>query len=224
MRISSALRLVVVTVAVLGVAGAAVAQEIETTPNKPYTAAPSSNIPIVTIADLINTAPFVCGGGLGPYTTAYRGIDDPDEYEFFRGFCAPGDTVDIEVYRTTSEMDPAMHACEGDWTGTDTAPWFDESCPVGATFLGYADDDIGPYCAGGSFSDPQLSFTCPATGVFTLAVYDYIGDGPTPTFEVHASGLAPAAPSVPTAGLLVLAALVLASGVFVLARRRFTAV
>ncbi len=62
---------------------------------------------------------------------------------------------------------------------------------------------------GGSFSDPELDFTCPPGGVFTLAVYDFLGAGPNPVFEIHASGVNAPVPSMQPMVLVALALLML---------------
>ncbi len=182
-----------------------------------------SGIPIVCDADLLNTD-FVCGNGLGPFTTPSGSINNPDDFEYYRGTCTPGDPVVIEIFRTTMDMDPAAHACAGDLCGTSNAGWGAFMCPGGSALLDTGDDDLGIPCGvGGNFADPRLDFICPPEGVFTLAVYDFLGAGPNPEFEIHSSGVIDPAPTTPPVGLALLALLLLASGAFVLARRRSAA-
>lgn len=128
---------------------------------------------------------FACGSGQGPYNVPSGSIGNPAQHAYFHGECDPG-VVSLAVYRTTFDMDPAAHACEGHLTdSTQSSAFF---CAATA-FLASADDNNGIPCGvGGSFADPRMSFACPASGQFTLVVYDFIGAGPNPTFEVHSSG------------------------------------
>ncbi len=184
---------------------------------RPAPQAPSG-IPIVCDANLDNTD-FVCGNGLGPFTTPSGSINNPDDFEYYRGTCVPGDPVVIEIFRTTSDMDPAAHACEGDLCGTSNAGWDAFTCPPGVALLDTGDDDIGIPCnVGGNFADPRLDFICPPAGVFTLAVYDFIGAGPNPEFEIHASGITNV-PTMNPLGLALLVLVMLACAAFVMARR-----
>jgi hypothetical protein len=57
-------------------------------------------------------------------------------------------------------------------------------------FVASADDNNGvPHGVGGSFADPRADFILPSTGTYTLMVFDFFGQGPTPQFEIHASGI-----------------------------------
>lgn len=182
-----------------------------------------SGIPIVCDADVVNTD-FVCGNGLGPFTTPSGSINNPDDFEYFRGTCVPGDPVAIEIFRTTMDMDPAAHACAGDLCGTSNANWAAFMCPPGSALLDTGDDDIGIPCGvGGNFADPRLDFICPPEGVFTMAVYDFLGAGPNPEFEIHSSGVLDPTPLAPPVALALLALLLLAGGAVVLARRKSAA-
>lgn len=173
---------------------------------------------ISCIADLIVTD-FTCGNGLGPYTTEFQNINSPNDYEYYRGTCNPGDNVVIEVFRLTDDMDPAVHACEGDFCGMGNAGWSSFTCPPGTNLLGSADDNNGIPCGvGGGFADPSFQFVCPPGGVFTIAVYDFIGDGPTPEFEIHASGVMAPAPTMKPLALVALTLLMLMAAALVFRR------
>lgn len=142
-------------------------------------------------ADLYNTA-WDDGSGIQG-ATEYRNINDSSLWEYYR-FCAnPGSDVAIEVHRTTYDMDPAIVVCQGttdDSTGISTS-----TCGADMTFMGWADDNNGiPHDVGGGFADPALSFVAPPgpnPNEFTLAVFDFLSAGPSPQYEIHASGLTP---------------------------------
>jgi len=126
-------------------------------------------------------------------STPFQNINDSATWEYYWMCGRAGDTPLIEVHRTTSQMDPAFTLFLGttnDNTGVSTG-----NGGPNMTFLSFQDDNNGiPHGVGGSFADPQLAgFPLPATGVYTLSVYDFIGAGPpdpdgTVPFEIHARG------------------------------------
>lgn len=187
------------------------------------TRSPESRVaPVVCSGNLINTS-FTCGAGLGPFMTPQGAINDPDQYVYLLGTCTPGDTVRIDAYRTSSHADPAIHACEGNLCGAaDNVGWGPFACPPGSALLAAADDDLSPDpCGfGGFFADPSMTFVCPASGVFTLAAYDFVGHGEEPEFEIHTHGVIEGVPTLGAMGLVVLALLLLSGGWLLLARRR----
>ncbi len=141
--------------------------------------------------DLMNT-PLTDGAGI-PGSTHYQNINNSATWEYYR-FCAnPGDTVEIEVHRTTFDMDPAMQICQG--TITDSSGVSRGSCGSAGPFIGWADDNNGiPHGVGGWYTDPKFTFDAPAgpnPNEFTLMVFDYISAGPNPQFEIHVSGTSP---------------------------------
>lgn len=147
---------------------------------------------IIYNPDLTNTG-LAIGAGI-PGSTVSSNIGNSATWEYYR-FCAnPGDIVDIEVHRTTFDMDPAMQVCQG--TTADSAGVFPfGGCGSAGPFIGWADDNNGiPHGVGGFFSDPKLTFNAPAgptPNEFTLMVLDFIGAGPSPQFEIHVAGVSP---------------------------------
>lgn len=105
--------------------------------------------------------------------------------EFWYFSADAGDVVTIEVDRTNCDMDPVMVLYEG--FGDDTA----------LTFVASADDNDAPACTPAcfSFADPILSgIVLPTTGVYTLAVWDFISGFcavPPLTYDVVVTGQNP---------------------------------
>lgn len=102
--------------------------------------------------------------------------------EFWFFSADAGDVVTIDVDRTNCEMDPIIVLYEG--FGDDST----------LTFITSADDGDTPACEPGcfSFADPSLvGIVLPTTGVYTLAVWDFISGGcavPPLTYEVVVTG------------------------------------
>jgi hypothetical protein len=154
--------------------------------------------PITYNQELYNTG-FGIGEGIAG-NTAYRNINNSALFEYY-SFCAnAGDIVTIEVHRTTDDMDPAMHICQGIVTDSTQVSRFNcGSLP----FVASADDNNGiPHGVGGLYTDPKIVTTIPATGEYTLMVYDYIGLGPNPEFEIHVDGITPCVIPVAINGLI----------------------
>lgn len=142
--------------------------------------------------DLTNT-PLTHGAGIQGSTNK-NNINNSATWEYYR-FCAnPGNTVTIEVHRTTYDMDPAMQVCKGK-TADSSGVYAFGGCGSAGPFMGGADDNNGiPHRVGGSWADPKLTFTAPAGSTpneFTLMVFDFASAGPNPQFEIHAAGTSP---------------------------------
>lgn len=158
----------------------------------------------VTYEGTISNNSFAMGAGFQG-DVPLNSINDPSLWDFW-AFCATaGDQVTIEVHRTTNEMDPAMDLHEGSTTTTDGLSAGTSGSNPDLNHLVFADDNNGiPHGVGGSFADPRIVETLPSTGLYTLAVYDFIGDGPAPKYEIHMAGATdPGVPecSLPTGGL-----------------------
>lgn len=184
---------------VFGLVGQPFAEDFN--PDKPITSLTEmqvDGVPILYNDDLVNT-PFTHGDGIQG-TTEYRNINDASTWEYYR-FCGnAGDVVTIQVDRTTSAMDPALMVAEGTTTDS-TGIYAPYTCGPDMTWLGWADDNNGiPHGVGGLYWDPWIQLTLPSTGEYTLMVFDYIGLGPAPSFEIHVSGITPCAPHFSCSG------------------------
>ncbi len=155
-------------------------------------------VPLVYNEEVVNT-PLADGTGIQGTTTS-QNIGNPDTWEYYF-FCGnEGDVIDIEVHRTTSDMDPAMQICLG--TADDTGGISFGGCGPDMSFVARADDNNGiPHGVGGLFADPKIQIALPSTGTYTLMVFDFIGAGPNPQFEIHADGIAGCEPSL-TKGII----------------------
>ncbi len=100
-----------------------------------------------------------------------------DYYSFYG--CA-GDVVTIYGPRTgTCNMDPAFYLAAGTTADSDLS---------GLTLLAFADDEV--YNCGGCFADPLLSgYALPSTGVYTVAIFDYLSCGPDRTYDLTVTGI-----------------------------------
>jgi len=119
--------------------------------------------------------PIVYEGVLTPGVTAGGFVNDPSETgspndDFWSFFGTEGSTVTITVNRLTADLDPAMYLYSG--VGADTGL---------LTFLTSADDNYLELPGfSGPFADPQIVFVLPATGLYTLQVWDFLSGPQVP--------------------------------------------
>lgn len=115
-------------------------------------------------------------------------IADADGWAFFT-FCATqGDMLEIEVDRAVNgNMDPASSVVFGDATGlafgalTGTSI-FNWSGPGLSANLAQGDDDDLPAIPG-PFGDPHYFLVAPSSGIYTVAISDFLGSGGPPFFS-----------------------------------------
>ena len=119
-------------------------------------------------------------------------IGDTAHWDYYRFYSAAGDVPTIHADRLTSAMDPAMTLFLGTTTDSGGLSATSSTQP-GMTYLMFADDNNGiPHGVGGSFADPIITgYTLPSTGYYTLAVYDFLGDGPgcNGCYDLHIDGI-----------------------------------
>jgi hypothetical protein len=139
-----------------------------------------NNSPITYITDLEGTGTF------GPESVGLGTIGSPGLWDYYCFFGEANDVISLEGHRLTNEMDPAFSLFLGVTRDSDGLSAGGSSQP-GMTFLAFRDDEIAPpHGVGGNFADPQLlNFALPATGRYTVGIYDFIGQGPNPTYELH---------------------------------------
>jgi hypothetical protein len=123
-------------------------------------------------------------------------INYPEQWDYYSFYATAGDAPTIHADRLTSAMDPAMSLYFGTITDSDDLGTI--------TLLASADDNNGiPHGVGGSYADPIITgYALPSTGYYTLAVYDYWGDGPgcTVGYDLHIDGIS----SIPAPGAVLL--------------------
>src|SRR5207249_4431137 len=113
----------------------------------------------------------------------------PDNWNYHTASCTPGQSVTVQANRTSSAMDPAMTVCSGNLCGVSNSGWGFGTCPAGSAPLGTGDDNNGIPCGlGGSFADPLVTFTCPASGVFTVAIFGFSNLTPTGPLTYNFAG------------------------------------
>ena len=139
--------------------------------------------PLTYLGDLANGV-TVTGSAV------FRTFGNSALWDYYRFCSTAGSTPTIDVHRTTNEMDPALTVFFGTSAST-TGLGPLSSSQVGMTFVAFRDDNNGiPHGVGGFFADPRLAgLALPSSGFYTLAVYDFIGQGPAPQYEIHVAGL-----------------------------------
>ena len=91
--------------------------------------------------------------------------------------CA-GSTLEIEIHRTSDQMDPDGALYRG--IGETGFAWNCVDCtPPELTYLGFWDDEIDPpHGYGGWFYDTRIEYYIGTSGIYSLAVGDALGMGP----------------------------------------------
>ena len=126
----------------------------------------------------ITYAGELCGDDITATHATVGSINNTLFWDYYSFSGDAGDVVTIVVNRIDPGMDPAMTL----YSGTT-----DDSTLPGLTALIGADDNISnPSC----FGDPGIfGYVLPATGDYTLAVYDFISCGTPLTYEIVMEGI-----------------------------------
>lgn len=120
----------------------------------------------------------VCNTTVGGTATRYS-IYNADNWSYYKFYGVAGDAVSVTVNRDGCGIDPAFELRQG--TATSTTDYY------GLPWLAWQDDNISVGC--GCSSDPTLiGYSLPATGWYTVAVFDYHGCGDPITFNLTVSG------------------------------------
>lgn len=104
-----------------------------------------------------------------------------------------GDIITLQVNRLDLNLDPSLRLYSGLQTDTDTL----------SPLIASADDEIA--VEGGPFGDPLLQLSIPTTGVYSVAVWDFMsGTGAPFDYEIMLTGANPANPVPEPATMLLL--------------------
>lgn len=140
-------------------------------------------------AGMAGAAPIVYDGAIPVPGTVSGSVPlnsfaDPTLWDYWSFTLSTASVVTIDGHRTTSEMDPGINLYSGILTDTVTDGL---AFCAGTGFIGCADDNNGiPHGVGGSFADPQIVESLGA-GTYTVAIFDVLGAGPAPQYELHLS-------------------------------------
>lgn len=143
--------------------------------------------PIIYIGELCGSGPF---GGTHGY---FRSINNSALWDYYYFYGNAGDVVTIDGDRLSCEMDMAFSLFSG--VTNDNAGVSSNFGGPNMTFLRFGDDQQPPFCTPDCFSyyDPFASLVLPSTGLYTLAVYDFIGgacSGAPYDYRLNITGLA----------------------------------
>ncbi len=157
-------------------------------------AAPALAVPINYLAELSNGVPVA---GSIPLNADGNGVDNPEDWDWYRFYAEAGNVVTVTVRRTTAGIDPASSAYLG--LPADTNPMttvFDT--PAGATLMGQGDDNLPPNVPG-PFGDPEYVFVAPSDGHYSVVVANFLGLFNDPgNYNITVRGITPE----PTSALL----------------------
>lgn len=169
----------------------------------------------VSAMGLAQAAPIVYSGMLtsgvtGTGDVPHNSYSSSANWDYWSFAGNAGDVITITVNRTSDQMDPGVNLYAG--TGVDSAglSFGSSSSSIDGflTFLAY-DDDSGSSTPSGPFRNSLISnFTLTSSGMFTIAVFDVLGNNTGPwTYGVTVLG---ATGTIPEPGSFALAGLALA--------------
>ena len=120
-------------------------------------------------------------------TASPRARNDSSRWDYYYFNGAAGDVVSLSVTRLTPDMDPAMALYQGTTDDSSGVDYYSGGSNM--TFLTNADDNVlDPF--GSCYDDPAITgFVLPATGTYTVAVYDYLSCGPELTYVLQTEGI-----------------------------------
>ena len=172
-------------------------------------AAHSEAAPIVYLGSLPNGSPVA-----GVNTQAPGNDDNPIGADYWLFEATAGANVDIFADRQAGHFDPSFWIFSGMFADTNQ---FGASFDSGdAGFIDFGDDEDAPNIAG-PFGDPHVFFVAPSTGLYTIAVTNFLSNsGPPNPYTLQGNNINPSAIPEPASMLL------LGSGItgLVAARRR----
>lgn len=140
---------------------------------------------------------------IGSVTVNSQNAPDLLDYWIFLGNA--GDEIVLRADRLTDQTDLVMGLFEGGAVDTNELTSSAAASGSGVSFLDYSDDvNISPL--GGPFSDPQINFTLPSTGFYTVVVGEFGSPdpvvGPAYAYEVTLTNTGIAAVPEPSSAAL----------------------
>jgi len=165
----------------------------------------ASAVPIV-YADVLSDGVLVTGSISQPNGDPFN----PVGAVYYAFYANAGASVTVTGRRLSGPYDMFFWVLQGLFADTDV--FGGNLSSLG--YIAFGDDELPPNIPG-PFGDPQVSFTAPATGYYTVAVTNLASDGTPPyDFNLVATGISTAA--IPEPATTVLAAV----GLLVLALTR----
>jgi len=146
--------------------------------------APAGAVPIVYSGTLANGVPVT---GVNNQTAANE--SNPVGAVYYSFFATAGSSVNIFGDRLSGHYDMSFWVFRGTYADTTD---FGSSFPgaQGANFIAFGDDQDPPNIPG-PFGDPNVTFTAPVTGFYTVAVTNFLSNaGPPNPFSLQANGVA----------------------------------
>lgn len=112
-----------------------------------------------------------------PGTVPWNSFGESADWDYWSFSATAGQTIDIEVHRTTSGMNPSASLWTGVTTNTEGLAFFGAG-NADLVALAHEQDNLAPPHAGvggGFLADAKITVVAPATGLYTLTVSDGLG-------------------------------------------------
>lgn len=158
-------------------------------------AAPASAVPIVYSGNLQNGVAVA-----GVNTQSAGSSSNPIGANYYSFFANAGDNVTVFGDRQAGHYDMSFWVFRGTYTDTNQ---FGPSFPglQAGNLIGFGDDQDPPNLPG-PFGDPRINFIAPTTGLYTVAVTNFLSSsGPPNPFTLQVNGNTPEPASLAVFGL-----------------------
>lgn len=137
-----------------------------------------------SVQTAISYAGTLCPGVAVTGACPANSIYDSGQWTYYKFYGVAGASVVVTASRIGCGMDPAFSVFQGTTTSNDGVNTSDGGPDM--TFLGFGDDNLGASC--GCFGDPYVAITLPATGWYTVAIFDFIGCGDPREYSLTVTG------------------------------------